>query len=820
MAPRRAKGKATDYSAPPRDATEQLSYTGTPRYRSETTPDEYVRDLQDPVKRMEIFDEMRSSDESINTAIAAREQLIGSANWALTTETDTPAAREVLEFCEDNIYPVLPEMLRHLGGAIQYGFGVVEKVFDWADRPFARQVARGKLRRPTRTTGRRIYLRKLAHIRQRTVSTFVVPERGDLESLRQYVYSDGAGFRKVDVDVNRLLLWTYNRRGDDYWGVPPTRHAYKAWKLKTQIEKLNLIGFDRFGTGTPVAEEGENWSEPERVKLAEFLKNWRSGTNSFLVHPFGGKIELVSGDGKMVLSALEWVRYYALGIAKTYLTQGTELGSTETGARALGETFYEQTESIVQSDCEDIANIINEHLIIPLVDWNFGPQESYPAFAPSQRVRKSPAVATVISDLIAAGAVKWDESDEAWLRDTLDWPDINLDARAEKEAERQRLLNSVRPQLALPPGTPAETNPAIGQLRALRGELTEGAPSPAVAGRTTHRTAEYTDWEARILRPDVVVRDLDTAALRLTGEVQDVLREIDMELRDSADALARRGPEAIAAGIRSIAVSGKLRKKLRTVLHTAADRARAYGSDTVKSEVARQIAPAGVEPARRPEVATAFRALASDFERALLATDPTPEERARELALDAEIDRTAEDEVDRRERSVRDSLLNSIAFAGALSIVKLADVVRTAVQAALESLSTARTADNVTGVVNAGFGVGRKDAAAELVRHPPIVPEGSGRTGAAGRVVGHINRIVDKIYSAVMDFGTCDECAKWDGGVFPLDYPEDYTGVAAPNPRCAGSLKRCRCVWIYRTEAEAQSAVPPSKGPLPMQEAA
>jgi hypothetical protein len=145
--------------------TSQLSYSGTPRSRANLTqPDEYVRDLQDPVKRMEIFDEMRSSDEAINTAISAREQMIGSSNWLLSSTDDTPLGKEILEFCEDNIYPVLPELLRHLAGAIQYGFGACEKVFEYADRPFARNIVRGKIRRATKSIGRRIYLRKLAHI--------------------------------------------------------------------------------------------------------------------------------------------------------------------------------------------------------------------------------------------------------------------------------------------------------------------------------------------------------------------------------------------------------------------------------------------------------------------------------------------------------------------------------------------------------------------------------------------------------------------------------------------------------------------------------
>jgi hypothetical protein len=45
--------------------------------------------------------------------------------------------------------------------------------------------------------------------------------------------------------------------------------------------------------------------------------------------------------------------------------------------------------------------------------------------------------------------------------------------------------------------------------------------------------------------------------------------------------------------------------------------------------------------------------------------------------------------------------------------------------------------------------------------------------------------LVSKIYSAVMDAGTCDECNKWDGAEFPIDFPEDFTGVQGhPRVRC------------------------------------
>ncbi|MDP9201707.1 MAG: DUF935 domain-containing protein, partial [Gemmatimonadota bacterium] len=557
----------------PAEATSQLSYSGTPRYRSETRPDDYVRDLADPVKRMEIFDEMRSSDESVHTAISSREQMIGSSNWLLSSADDKPQSKQIQEFCEDNFYPVLGDLLRTLSGAIQYGFGVVEPVFEWADRPPARNIGRGKVRRPTKIIGRKLYLKKLAFIRQRTIYSFIIPQSGELEALRQYVYT-GTSFSKVDIPADKLWLWTFNRRGDDYWGYPPTRNCYRGWKFKQQLEKLNLLGVDRFGVGTPIAEEGEGWTEPDRKRLHEFLQAWRAGQNSFIAHPFGGKITIATAQGQAILNVLEWTKFYAVAIAKTFLTQVSELGTTDTGSRAVGDTFSEQLTGVVQSDCEDIAGMLNEK-IVQLVDWNFGPQESYPAFNPSARLKIDAATASMVNTLKQSGAVVWDAQDEQWLRDATGMHDIDVRTRQaemeEKKAQAALLpqLPPGQPQRALPPGTPNSDNPATAQLRALSADR----PDPATAIAPL-RTLEYTEWESRVLRPDIVGRDLDLEQVRLTAEVQDVLREIDKELRDDAEELAAQGAQAIAANIRNVAVSGSLKRKLRNAMIKAADRMR------------------------------------------------------------------------------------------------------------------------------------------------------------------------------------------------------------------------------------------------------
>jgi hypothetical protein len=951
----------------PPDATSQVSYSGTPRGPDGTSyPDDYAPKMANPVTRMETFEEMGQADDQVRTALTARRQEISSANWQLSTQSTDATAVEILEFVEDNIYPLIDQLLRQLSGALQYGFAALEPVYQWSDRPPVSSVTRGKVNRAAKSgAGDRIWLRKLAHIRQTSVYTFKIAGPndttgrlpGDLITLDQQAF-DGLSFRQRKIPAEKLLLYVYEKQGDDYWGVPPLRQCFKAWTYKTQIEKLNILHLDKFGVGTPVLEEGEGWGEADRNRAATMLMNWRSGARNFITFGKGGHIEIVSDEGKMSMSMLEWVKRYDLAIAKTMLTQLTELGSTDTGTRALGETFADQLSGIVQGDVEDIANLVNNGLIVPLVRWNFGDQDFYPTFAPSQRVRAGSSIATIFGQLKTAGVLHPRPEDEEWARDAYELPSVDLDTLKQEQDKRAAMVpqpgatandpNNPAAASDAAGGTPSDGGPASAQAKppvriaasahahhdhpprfSLASQIADGAPAPAAQYETSYRTPEFSAWEHGIVRPDVLSRDLDLQASRVTSETQDVLRIIDEELTRQVESLASKGAAALSAGIKGIAVPDRLRKQLRSVLLGAAQRARDYGAKAV-------------------------------------------------IKLEATVDQAVEDEIDRREQSARSAASNALHQAAGAAASILASVASTGAKDALIGLSPGRTQDNVEGVVNTGFGIGRSETAQEMAGSSPSVstPEGvattaadraavdaeraiakaaqsvaraaqvasdaaagtattadavaatqqavtdaraahaaatqaevaaatavavagtseaqaaarateraadavasateaaqsasdaavaaasgagssqqaaaaassassstesarsavssarsatstsrasASRSGSGGgrssRGAGQVD-LVAKVYSAVMDLGTCDECAKWDGGEFPIDYPEDFTGVQAPNPRCAGGYARCRCVFVYITDKESVPLVPASKGPQPIRRAA
>lgn len=787
---------------PPVGGLGQLSRSDARRYSDgRTLPDDYALRLMNPQQRMALFEEMRS-DDAINTPLTAREQMIQAANWMLGSEDETPQGREILEFCEDNVYPLLDTILEQLAGALQYGFAAIEPCYVRASAPVFTNVARGKIRRAAKSKGDRIYLQKIARIRQRSIWYIAIEDNGDLKFLDQYAYA-GTAFVRIQLPPEKLIMWTYRQRGDDYWGYPPTRNCYKAWDYKSQLERLSVLGFDRFGVGTPVVVGGETWGEQEYKDAFEYIKRLRVGEESGLVTPPGASASLVGGEGSVSSAMLDHMKWYAIACAKSFMTQGMELGSTDTGARSLGETFLDQSEGIAQADCEQIAQLLNEKLLVPLVQWNFGPQASYPTFNPSQRVRRQGAVATVIQTLVAAGAIKLDAKDEAWLRDQLGMHDIDVKARQLELDAKQQQTDALAQKALETPAPSGTTGSGSGSDRGAAGATrssdqggskplaiaairTLTMPDPAAAGET-HRTQAFTDWELGVVKPIALGRELDLATARLTSEVQTVLQLIDADLAAQVDRLAGDGHDALAE-LASLRVPDGLRDALRQVLLGAMQRAYERGTTSIEQELERQRSPDVAAPARFARAIRLGAAKLRHFFR-----DPAADAAAAFAAeLRAQVERAVQDECDRREAAARSAATLALQSAPAVTPDELRAVATPRVKSALEDLSSARTQDNVSQVVNAGFGAGRREAIDTAVTEDDIA---------------------SLVYSAVLDDNTCSECARWDGASFPADYDQDAPGaVKCPNPKCAGGA-RCRCLWVAVLKSEAPSAVGPTRGP-------
>jgi hypothetical protein len=248
--------KSNGVALVPPNATSQLSYSGTPRGPDGITyPDDYVDKLRNPITRMQIFEEM-GNDDAVHTGVDARRQEICAANWSLTTEDKSTSATQILEYCEDTVYPFLDDILRLLGGgAMQYGFGALEPVLQWSNAPIVSSISRGRTTRATRTGGgERIYLRKLAHIRQPGVWTFTIAGPKDPTARCRAIcsrcastYSTASRSTSATFPPRRPAL-VVQQAGRRLLGRAADAALLQGYTFKQQIERLNLLHLDKFAS--------------------------------------------------------------------------------------------------------------------------------------------------------------------------------------------------------------------------------------------------------------------------------------------------------------------------------------------------------------------------------------------------------------------------------------------------------------------------------------------------------------------------------------------------------------------------------------------
>jgi len=120
--------------------------------------------------------------------------------------------------------------------------------------------------------------------------------------------------------------------------------------------------------------------------------------------PNGAEFKLVGIEGRIreILPSLE---FHKQQIATSCLAMFMELGQSQTGSRALGESQTDFFLLATQNTADYIAHQIRNATIRRLVSWNFGPEAPVPYLvAANVQARSIDAMAAIINQLAQAGA--------------------------------------------------------------------------------------------------------------------------------------------------------------------------------------------------------------------------------------------------------------------------------------------------------------------------------------------------------------------------------------------------------------------------------
>lgn len=273
-------------------------------------------------------------------------------------------------------------------------------------------------------------LRKLAPRLPGTIDKLHVAPDGGLAGISQHGYRPppmrgrragawSANEPDPQIGVNALLAYVWKREGANWYGRSMLRPLYRDWILKDRALRVDAIKNERFGVGIPTATAPEGGDPAQYSKLAQ---NMRVSEMSGVGLPAGASVG-VEGIRGTLPDVMASIRYYDESMARAFMAMIIQLGQTQTGSRALGNTFADHFQMLVEAVADWYKDTTNEHAIEDYVDWNWGEDEQAPLLRWSYAEHSPLAVADLVA-MATAGVITMDRETEDAVRKQTQLPSL------------------------------------------------------------------------------------------------------------------------------------------------------------------------------------------------------------------------------------------------------------------------------------------------------------------------------------------------------------------------------------------------------------
>lgn len=270
---------------------------------------------------------------------------------------------------------------RHLAHALRapaQGHMHFEEVYEWRD--------------PSEGGDGLLHLKKLGSRPPRTIEAIAVEQNGDLMAIVQQAGLIGAsgntaapggalgvgfgGMTGITIPASRILAYLWDTEDDgDQIGRSMLRACYRDWIIKDRLERVDATKHERNGMGIPWFEVDPSASKEQIEALAVIAEEIRAGERSGGAGP--GKLRVVGTEG-LVPDTIGSIRYHDQQMSRAFLALFFDLGTTETGSRALGGELLDFYSEQLGATADWYAATMQTQ-IEKEVELNWGPDEQPPA---------------------------------------------------------------------------------------------------------------------------------------------------------------------------------------------------------------------------------------------------------------------------------------------------------------------------------------------------------------------------------------------------------------------------------------------------------
>lgn len=392
--------------------------TGTTIYGGIISGEEYNPDLSG-TRKYSIYDRMRKGDATIAASLKVLKLPLRSANWYVKPANDDKLSQEQAKFIEHNLKEAMTitwdDFLRSALLMLDYGVYIFEKVFTYVEYE-------GKTY---------IGWKKFASRHPKTVNAWQMSNKE--AGIRQQRTTTG----EVDIPMEKLLIFTNEKEGDNWEGISILRSAYKHWFFKDTFEQIDAMAFERQGLGVPYCKIPAGANEKDKSNAKNLVQNLRANEKAYVVFPEGYEVGFLDMKGKNQRDPENSIAYHNRQIVLNVLAQFLMLGSGgEGGSYALSEDQSDFFYDSLQSVAKNIKDVVNKYAIRQLCDINWPGMKQYPTLEYDNlgSIDKE-AFSTMINTLVGSNIITADEGLEDYIRKELDFPELSEEAKKLKKEQ-------------------------------------------------------------------------------------------------------------------------------------------------------------------------------------------------------------------------------------------------------------------------------------------------------------------------------------------------------------------------------------------------
>jgi len=241
--------------------------------------------------------------------------------------------------------------------------------------------------------------------------------------------------KNVSIPIEKLLIFTHRKEGDNWLGTSILRNAYRSWFFKQHIEKINAIAFERQGMGIPDVQLPEGHTPADKDKAEEIAKNMRANEKAYLIRPFGWEVGFMDMKANTLKDPNNTIARYNREIMTSILAQFMDLGSGSTGSYALSSDQSSIFENSLRAIANQVCDVLNNYAIKQLVDVNWDVKD-YPTMKYTRIGKLNIRDFSVsMQQLTQAGVITPTSELEDFVRENLNLPEKPEEEEIEEKKE-------------------------------------------------------------------------------------------------------------------------------------------------------------------------------------------------------------------------------------------------------------------------------------------------------------------------------------------------------------------------------------------------